>query len=85
MISPVWDFDFNEMAKINGNGDHGHDPEKAENHFAVVAGKIETESHTVIFDKLDDEPVAYDVDVLVQQHVSFDDDLEVSGRSTGSV
>lgn len=50
----------------------GCNAEKREKQFAVIASKLITEGHAVVFDEINLEVFAQHIEVLTQKHLGFD-------------
>lgn len=68
-------FLVDETGNIPADKHHGENAEYAEYQFAIFSGKLQTESHAVVFGKMDDKPVTKNVNALSQGHAGFDQNL----------
>ena len=68
----------NAPAVINppAKGGEKPDPEEGKQEFADGTSELHPESHPLILDKQDLEPITYHVDMLANLHVSFHHDLD---------
>ena len=67
---------FRQADEVPANGDHGNDTENTQGQLAEFSGKLNTESHSVVFGKMDDEPVDENRNFLPDGHSGFDPELE---------
>jgi hypothetical protein len=69
-------FLLDEVSQVPGDADNGYQPEYAQNGFTpFTAPEFHPESHSVVLDKVDLEPVPEDTEFIPDHHVRLDPDL----------
>ena len=54
-----------------GNQYYSNNAEDTQEQFAIIACKLHSESHSVVFGKVNDEPVSRNVKLLTERHVQL--------------
>ena len=61
-----------KIPQVPPDTDYSHYPDDAKQKLADAASEFETESHSIVFCEMNDEPVAKNMNLLAEIHVCLD-------------